>query len=150
MDYQILRAELENDPLGIGYAAMTDDEAAAALTAPALPARRHVPVGDVMAVAYRTGVYTRLIAAQRSPQTPVELYAVIASLLDLKDARFDAINLDEPASRAMFATLGQAGLLSVQEAAAFDALASAVVSRAEQLGLSGVSVADVHNARVWG
>lgn len=70
---------------------------------------------------------------------------MIASLLDLKDARFDAINLDKPASRAMFATLGQAGLLSVQEATAFDTLASAVVSRAEQLGLAGVSVADVHD-----
>lgn len=68
MDYQILQAELENDPLGIGYATMTDDEATAALNAPARLPRRHVPVGEVMAVAYRTGVYTELIAAQRSSQ----------------------------------------------------------------------------------
>ena len=146
MDYKILANEITVPQ----YAGMTDAEIADALNALPPPTRGSVAISAVMARAYELGVYPRMVAAQWDDRLPAELRAVIVSLLDLKSARFDTINFDDAVVVAMFGTLQQAGLLSAEEAAAFDSLANVPVpSRAQALGLGTVTADNVHLARAW-
>ena len=146
MDYNTLSNEI-NQPQ---YAGMSDAEIAAALNAPGASTRRRVPIADLQARAMETGVYTALRVVVGNAQAPAELRAMAQTVLDLANARFADIDLDNSASRQMFGALQAAGVLTQVQAAEIDALA--VVpgrSRAQEIGLGVVIEADVAAARDW-
>ena len=146
MDYNTLSNEI-NQPQ---YAGMSDAEIAAALNAPGASTRRRVPIADLQVRAMETGVYTALRVVVGNAQAPAELRAMAQTVLDLANARFADIDLDNSASRLMFGALQAAGVLTQVQAAEIDALA--VVpgrSRAQEIGLGVVIEADVAAARDW-
>lgn len=146
MDYNTLSNEI-NQPQ---YAGMSDAEIAAALNAPGASTRRRVPIDDLQARAMETGVYTALRVVVGNAQAPSELRAMAQTVLDLANARFADIDLDNSASRQMFGALQQAGVISQQQAAQIDALATVPGrSRAQEIGLGVVVEVDIAAAWDW-
>lgn len=151
MDYVLLNSEITNDPASVGYADMTDAEIAEALSAPTIRVRQRVTIERLQAVAMESGVYAALKMAIKMPDTPPQLVGLCETALDLANARFPDVDLDNPSAQQMFGALRQYGVITAQQAAAIDALATAkIVSRAEQIGLgAAVTVEDIERSRTW-
>lgn len=149
MDYVLLADEITTDPTNAGYATMTDAEIAASLSAATIRIRQRVTVERLQATAMEISVYVALRTAIATPETPPALLALCQSALDLVNARFDDIDLDNPAAQTMFSALRVWGI-STQQAAAIDSLATArVVSRAEQIDFGAVvTVDDIERSRI--
>lgn len=146
MDYRLLLDEIAQP----AYAGMSDGEIVAALNALTAPTRRRVPIADLQARAMETGVYTALRVVVGNAQAPAELRAMAQTVLDLSNARFADVDLDNASARQMFDALQAAGVISQQQAAEIDALATVPGrSRAQELGLPAVTVEDVEAARDW-
>lgn len=145
MNYQLLWNEINQT----AYAGMTDAEIATALNATSTT-RQRVTIERLQATAMEVSVYVTLRTAIATPTTPPQVLALCQSVLDLVNARFDDIDLDNPAAQSMFGALRQAGIINQQQAAAIDALANVVVpGRASVLGLGTVAEADIAIARTW-
>lgn len=146
MDYSTLATELQQPQ----YSGMTDAEIAATLNTPGEATRRRVPIAELQARAMESGVYTALRVVVGNTQAPAELRAVAQTVLDLSNARFDDVDLDNASAQQMFGALQQAGIITPDQAAAIDALATVPgVSRATVLGLGAVTEAMVATARLW-
>ena len=147
MDYQTLANEIALPT----YAGMSDDEIVDALSAVSAPTRRRVPIADLQARAMETGVYTALRVVVGNAQAPAELRAIAQTVLDLANARFADIDLDNSASRQMFGALQAAGVLTQVQATEIDALADVPgAARWQTLGLAAaVTVEDVQAAWDW-
>lgn len=147
MNYQLLYSEISQPQ----YIGMTDAEIAAALNAPGASTRRRVPIAELQARAMESGVYTALRVVVGNAQAPAELRAVAQTVLDLANARFADVDMDNASAVQMFGALQQAGVLTQQQAAQIDALATVPgVSRAAALGLAAaVTVEDIQAAWDW-
>lgn len=146
MNYQLLYSEISQPQ----YIGMTDAEIVAALNAPGASTRRRVPIAELQAQAMESGVYTALRVVVGNAQAPAELRAVAQTVLDLANARFADVDMDNASAVQMFGALQQAGVITAQQAAQIDALATVPgVSRAQVLGLGAVGEADVAAARDW-
>lgn len=146
MDYKILANEITVPQ----YAGMTDAEIADALNELSQPTRRRVPLADLQTRAMETGVYTALRMVVGNTSASAELRAVAQTVLDLANARFDDVDLDNNSSRQMFHVLQQAGVITAEQAVLIDELATVPgVSRAQTLGLGIVAETDVVAARNW-
>lgn len=146
MNLAILAAELQLPQ----YAGLSDAEIAAALNTVGPPSRQRVTIERLQAVSMESGIYTALRVAVGSAETPPQLRALCQTVLDLANARFADVDLDNPASQQMFGTLRQAGVITAQQAALIDALATVPGhSRADELGLGVVVEVDVQVAREW-
>lgn len=146
MDYAPLAAELQQPQ----YSGMTDAEIAAALNAPGAAPRRRVPIAELQARAMESGVYTALRVVVGNAQAPAELRAVAQTVLDLANARFADVDMDNASAVQMFGALQAAGVITAQQAAQIYALATVPgVSRVMMLGLGAVAEADIEAARDW-
>lgn len=146
MNYAVLAAELQQPQ----YVGMSDAEIVALLNDPGPSTRQRVSIERLQATAMEISVYVALRTAIATPTTPPQVLAICQSALDLVNARFSDIDLDNPAAQNMFGALRQAGVINAQQAAAIDALATvAGVSRANALGLVAVTEEDVAAARNW-
>lgn len=143
MDYSILAAELEQPQ----YAQLSDQQAADLLNGVTIPTRQRVTIERLQATAMEQSVYMALRTAIATPTTPPNVVALCQTVLDLVEARFADIDLDNPRSQMMFGALQQAGIMSAEQAAAIDALADGLTSRAAQLGLETVGDGHVRSAR---
>ena len=145
MDYQLLYSEISQP----AYAGMADGEIVAALNATSTK-RRRVPIAELQARAMEVSVYVALRTAVVNPQVPDQLRVVCQTVLDLANARFADVDLDNPSAVQMFGALQSAGIISPQQAAAIDALAIVQVpSRATAMGLGVVTEEDIEAARRW-
>jgi hypothetical protein len=145
MDYALLHDEIGQP----AYAGMTDAEIVTAINATSTD-RRRVSIAALQARAMEVSAYVALRTAVLTPETPAQLRALAQSVLDLVSSRFEDIDLDNQASRQMFGALQQAGVISAQQAAAIDALATVEVpSRAGALSLGTVTADDIQAARDW-
>ena len=146
MDYQTLANEIALPT----YAGMSDDEIVDALNAVSASTRRRVPIADLQERAMETGVYTALRVVVGNAQAPAELRAMAQTVLDLSNARFADVDLDNASARQMFGALQAAGVISQQQAAEIDVLATVPGrSRAQEIGLGTVTVEDILDARNW-
>lgn len=146
MNYSTLATEISLPQ----YAGMTDAEIAASLNALSAATRRAVLIQELQAAAMGNGVYTALRVVVLDASLPVQLRAAAQTVLDLAGAQFPAVDLDSPASRQMFGVLEQAGVVTAEQAAQIDALATVPGrSRAQELGLGDVVEADIQAARDW-
>jgi hypothetical protein len=145
MDYGILRTELALP----AYTGLTDAQAADELNAP-LAIRQRVPLGTLQATAMESGVYTQLLVAVGTPETPIQLKALCQTVLNLVDARFDDVDLDNAQSRTIWTALQTAGVITTAQATAILALGDTTTTRAAQLGLEHVEPGHVGRVRAGG
>lgn len=146
MMYDVLAGEISQPQ----YAGMTDAEIVAVLNAPSASTRRRVPIAELQARAMESGVYTALRVVVGNAQAPAELRAIAQTVLDLANARFADVDMDNASAVQMFGALQQAGVITAQQSAQIDALATVPgVSRVMMLGLDAVAEADIEAARDW-
>lgn len=147
-----LAEELANDPLGRGYASMSDEEVAVSLMAVDRLRARLVSRGDLRQrfdnLADGNGVPVwELIEAHREDASSLGIACRAA--LRLRDAPGDypPIDVSAPMFAAQLAALVAGGVLTQEQAEGITALGVEMVSRAEELGLGRVKPGYVAAAR---
>ncbi len=145
MRWDILRSELANDPLGRGYATMSDEQVAASLNNPdrLIVQSTMVTAKGLMALldpATAAAILDKLEAAASSNST-------VKWILSFMQGSAEGVDLGHPNTRAQIDALAAAGVLSADEASLLKALADNLVSRAEELGLPEIKPWMVAHAR---
>lgn len=145
MRWDVLRSELANDPLGRGYASMTDEQVAASLnnqdrliTEPTM-----VTAKSLMALldpATAAAILDKLEAAAASN-------SAVKWILSFIKGDAEGVDLGHPNTRAQVDALAAAGVLTADEASLLKSLADSLVSRAEELGLPEIKPWMVAHAR---
>lgn len=149
MDYDALRAEIESGPLALELApflAVGDDaRAAEVLNRQDLPARRLVPVDVLQAWMGEQGLTVAMEVALLDEETPQVMRGALLALDKLLQ-RLRGLDLDSAQGQALLGMFQQAGLVTVEQLPALDALADTFVSRAELAGLGTVHHLDIGRA----
>lgn len=144
MDYDKLKNELVNDPLGIGYSALTDADASVALNAKnrVVVEETFVNAKTVMATLGATAGATFLDALASAAASN----RAISWAMDFikSDSGIDVGNTE---TRNMLDSLVAANVLNSADVATVKSLAEKTVSRGEELGLGLVKPGDVSYAR---
>ena len=128
----ILRDEITNDPLGRGYAQMTNAEVEVSLNA-----KDRTKIGGVMRNKFAiwaasTGVRAKIEDASTNMLDPLRSSAL--ALLDfLRGGVSDNLDLSDAANMAMLDAWVAAGKVTAQQKADLVALATIECSRAEEL-----------------
>jgi len=147
MNYDTLCSELADDPLGRGYASMTDAAAASSLNLAdiAVPCRRLVTVRTLLAElgSSETAAIVQALEAADDPDGGIAL--AISMLKEYSQG--GGLDIGHPNTRTSLDGLVAAEVLTQDQAAALKALAERQLSRAEQLGLPAVDQAHVTSAR---
>lgn len=148
---QVLRDELESDPLGRGYQSMQDSEVADSLNAVDRAGKQVVPASEVRRYVLLNGLWPRIQAVASASANPVHQGTAITILQTLAPNSFDVIRMDDPdianAVAGMLTTMVEAGAMTTQNRDDMVAMGNATVSRATELGLSVVHHLDVAEAR---
>jgi len=151
MDYRKIRAELDVDPLGIGYAGMTDWDAAMAMNARTRSRPCLVPHGalrqcfDNMADPSGLPLW-ETIEAHRSEQN--QLGVACRAALRTRDApaNYPPININSPMLLAQIDTFVAAGVMTETQRSVVLALGYEAISRGEDLGV-GSAIEPRHIAK---
>ena len=130
MKYEILKPELQNDPLERGYADMDDAAAAADLNSLSRQAGVEKVSGHEIFEAVAPADFTKLASAQKQL-----LYAIVG---------MDAILVDGDNTKAALLSMFGAG---TDTRANLAALQKRIISRAEELGLTEIKPGHVQRAR---
>lgn len=151
MDLAKLRAEIIEDPLGLGYADMSDSQVADHLNAPSVPARGVVPASDVRSFVLLNGIWPALSKAAQATD-PVLQGTAETIIQTLAPNSFDTIRMnDEPVFTAVQNMLGvmvAAGVMTEAQRDQMIALGDTRISRAQELGLETVHHLQVGEARL--
>ena len=133
MRWDVLRDELVKDPLGRGYAAMSDEQGAASLNNPdrTVIEQTMVTAKDLMARMDPGAAATILQKLESAAATN----AVVKWIMSFITGGGEGIDLGHANTRAQIDALVAAGVLTATEGASLKALAQRTVSRAEELGL---------------
>lgn len=147
MNYEILTAELQNDPAGLGYATMTDAEVATAINATTQAARQLVPLWQIKKAAIESNLWLAIKNAAAS-HADAQVQGVANVTLDyISDSRFENLDMDLASTQAMLGALVAGGVVTQDFVDALDAMADTTTSRANVLGLGTVSDGHVKSAR---
>jgi len=144
-----LRNELRGDPLGRGYAEMTDAAVLASLTTVDRVVFRDVPIPSLAGVIEEQALVPTLRAV--SEASPV--YPVAEQLLrfTVGQTPVTSISYSDPAIRARtdmgIGGLAQMGIITQAQAAVILALGRDTVSRAHEIGLGQITELDIKESR---
>ena len=148
---QVLRDELADDPLEIGYADMEDSAVADAINAQARPGKQVVRASEVRRYVLMNGLWPRIQAVASGSSNPVHQGTAITILQTLAPNSFDEIRMNDPdvaaAVTGMLSTMVEAGAMTSANRDAMVAMGDTTISRAAELGLSVVHHLDVAEAR---
>lgn len=160
MNLQTLKDELATDPEAIGYAGMTDDQAATALNTANRSAFQ--PISGAALLRWAAGgandaaspaVAARIVRIKLASELAAPFNSLSLTAQGYAAAAVAAIGAAVPLSyedaavRAMIAQLATAGVLSSSEADELAALGTQAISRAAELGLGTVRVGEVTQAK---
>lgn len=149
--HDILRLELEADPLVCGYAAMSDIEAAVSLNTAVIEAWEVVPVEQVKAWAVRQMtpggqfLLKALKIAAADDQHPAS--GLADTILEAVSVNMPAWRMDDAQNVALMNAAVSAGFLTAEQIADLRSLGQRTVSRAVALGLSVVDAAEIARVR---
>lgn len=146
MNYAILRAEIVNDPAGMGYAvhanAYADSLVADLVNLPqgeAVLGLCDIPTlqAELHKLMHATGlpVWVLIRKTAVSDQVPVELAACCQMVLDVAAAKYQNVDLSLPAVQAVLTGLVAGGVLTAEQKVQVESLGRRQRSRAEVLGL---------------
>lgn len=154
MNTAALASELTTDPLAVGYAGMTDQQAADSLSAASRS--QIVPISSAELLAWSgagatDGIvkcrYERIQDAAAAHATHSVRGACIAAL-GLIERDGTSLDLSLPDRVSMLNAIVGANVLTAQEQAEIEAMGTKQISRAEEIGLgSVVSIEHVASAR---
>ena len=146
----ILRSELTADPLGRGYATMSDDEVAASLNGATIAVWEPVPVEQVKAWAVRQmtpGGQFLLKALKVAAAGDSAAAGLADTILEGVGMNMPGWRMDDDQNIGLMMAAVQAGFLTEAQITGLRALGQKTISRAAQLGLGVVTVGDVGRVR---
>ena len=138
-DIEALATELANDPLGRGYASMTDQEAANDLNTAYRTYTVEVSSRALLVWAGDNGRLKKIDAARNNDQVPAgvqNVCEVAMRLIERDEASYDP---SDSRHTDMLDALVNAGVIAQSDADALDALGERTRTRAEELNLLGRS-----------
>ena len=125
-------------------AALSDEDAAAAINALTVVARRPVPREQLKKYIYLNGIWYAMQKAANDAATPEQAKAVLQSgLAYLSDPDFTTYDMDDPQGAAMISQLVAIGVCSQDQAAAVNAMANVTTPKYP----NGATPAEVKAAR---
>ena len=147
MNYEVLVSELSNDPTGIGYSGMTDEEVAVAINANTQTSRQTVPLWQIKKLAIESNLWLTIKqAAVEHVSNDIKNVAIIA--LDyINDTRFSNLDMDLVSTQTMLGALVAGGVITQDFVDELNVLANTLTSRASILGLGGLSSGHIASAR---
>lgn len=142
MSLERLRDEIKNDPLGRGYAGMTDEEILNSLAAQNIQKYKPITSAELLAWSAMNLRQTKIEDAAISHPSPdiKNICKVAVKMLDRDSTEFDLNKTDR---QMMLGALVQGGVLDASDSAALYTLATYYISRNEQLGLGEFRNGDV-------
>lgn len=144
--YAILVPELQADPEQIGYASLSNADAAAAINARTRTKPRDCPMGELCGWLIQTSIIDTCESVQDNDQLPAEVRGLARKVTRIfGNPHLSAI--DPTSLTAVAGGLLQAGII---DASLYDqalVLASEPCSRADQLGLPVIGTGHVESAR---
>ncbi len=152
MDYGMLASELLDDPLGRGYASMSDREAVDSLNAANRAIRVSVSSRDIRKYVLMNGLWPRISGLASDPSADLNSRGAAITLLEtIAPNSFDVVSMDDPqvyaTVEAMANMMISAGTITADHRDAVLYMSEAIVSRAVELGIGSVDVGDVQTAR---
>lgn len=153
-DIDILRDELINDPLNLGYTTLQDNEVAELLNVQNRQGYGVVPAPDVRRYVLLNGIFPKLQSVatnSKGTATEAQQGTAITILQVIAPNSFDEIRMNEPVIRAavvgMLQVMVDAGAMTDQQRTAMIALGDRQVSRGEELGIGYITHEMVGEAR---
>lgn len=144
-----LRHEIQDDPAGRGYAAMSPADKLATFRARTIPKRQLVPLWQIKKRALEQGYWLAIKKARTSHASEAVRDAAEAFWDYYEDPRFENLDMDLEATEAILSAL-VAGLVlgpdpeSAQaEADALNAMADTFTSPEAECGLADTTLADI-------
>lgn len=142
-----LRNELLTDPLGRGYAGMTDQQAADSLNTRNRPLDA-VPAEEIARYILEEGKWPAVEdQATAVGATTQQKYAARSALAAFRDARLPTLRVSRAKVGAMLDLLVSGGALNAADKAAIVALGQNRLTRGEEIGHGRVKVGHVIEAR---
>lgn len=146
MNYAVLTAEVQGDPLTLGYSGMTNAEVAASLNAVNRSRVSAVSMRLVIRWATRWDVlYTLEVGANTGPPAVRKLCK--GALAMLASSHVPEFDVTDPELQGMMAALVTAGTITQAMADDLVALGTETISRAEELGLPEVNHGHIFHVR---
>jgi len=150
MNYQVLKDEVTNDPLGRSYSGMTDEVLTASLNA--VDRTRTVPINSATilkwAATSSSGQDPRILkleAGELSATKSIEAISKVALIVIKRgDVDFD---LNKTDVKDLVDALVSGGVLSTQDRTALESKATENISRAKELGLPIVRPGEIQQVR---
>jgi hypothetical protein len=148
---EVLRQELTDDPEGLGYATLSDPQAADLLNTANRTVRGTAQASDVRRFVLIKGLWPKIAVAAQSAPDPVVQGTAITILQTLAPHSFEQIRMSDTevfdAVSQMLDVMVGASIMTPEQKIAMIALGDVVISRAEQLGLGYIHHIDVAEAR---
>jgi hypothetical protein len=128
------------------YAALSHEQAAAALNAKTATVRRPVTTASVRQAAITGGYWAALVKARDVPQTETLAINVLA-WIDDQSGLIQTVDMDSPPAVQMRAALVAAGIITQSQSDAMSALAEVTIPWTQSVNLPEVGIGLVINAR---
>jgi len=145
--YEILIPELRDDPAGIGYAEMTDEQRMEAFYAENQSARQLVPLWQLKKFLVETGLLLALQQTAASHESAEVKGAASLTLTYIDDHRFNNLDMDLDSTKTLIGGLVAGGVVTAEAAATIDSMADTVTSRAKILGCTNAADGHFSSAR---
>ncbi len=142
MRLDTLRAELSDDPLGVGYAGMTNLQVAQAINTESRIEYMDVEVAVLERYLAAEGALLPIRDAAASGHVVAREFVALIDSINV-----DAFDVRHPRAMAGLDRLVTDGLLSQTQRDAIVALSERAISRAAELGIGTVTADDVMRAR---
>jgi len=147
MKIQTIKTELETDPLGLGYSGMDDSAAAASLNEKTRSKLEPISSAELLAwSANNTRLQSIKSAAESGADDTIKSVAQAAYLMITRDDTTLDLNLADRV--ALLDALVSYSVLTADDKASLESLATVAISRGEELGVGLVRAGDVIQARL--
>lgn len=138
----IIKSEIDNDNLSIGYAGMSEQQIADSLNAKTISAKQHIKTRDIKSYLALVGKYYPI--SQSSAQSAKE---AMFNLQEFNDGFDMTVSGAETMLTNMLDALIADSLIDANDKTYIIGLGDKLISRAEQLGLGSVKIGEVIDAR---
>lgn len=147
MKIQTIKTELETDPLGLGYSGMDDSAAAVAFNEKIRSKLEPISSAELLAwSANNTRLQSIKSAAESGADDTIKSVAQAAYLMITRDDTTLDLNLADRV--ALLDALVSYSVLTADDKASLESLATVAISRGEELGVGLVRAGDVIQARL--
>lgn len=149
---ELLRSEIENDPVGLGYKNddgtwKSNEDIAGILNVATRSVPRMVPIPEIMAYIHTNGIWIPIEDGSTDASLPKQIRDSARMVMSVMHARYENVDINLPIFGQVLNALVQGNLIQQKHKDEVIALGSRMASRAEELGLPTIEYWDVGRVR---